>query len=140
MKTLSGRGFKLPYVPNETFRELMRIGVGYRKEGRTYYIRNRSNVDGITALVSRILGEEVSFTEVSPTPETVPKICVICDRQLRCEDCGFAEECDLKGVESRPESREDGGGFCLCEGCLRDPAFFEKYVARGRELLGSSSR
>jgi len=135
MRTLNGRSFRLPYVPNETFRELMRIGVGYRREDRSYYIRNPSNIDEIRALVSKILEEEVGFTGVSAIPQVDPKICSVCSRQIDCERCRFADECDLKSVESRPQSREDGGKFCLCERCLGDPNVFDKYVKRSIQFI-----
>ena len=133
MRTLNASSFRLPYLPNETFRELMRIGVGYRKEDRAYYIRNPANIDEIKAQVSKILREEAAFIEVLRSPQTNPKTCMVCNRQIDCERCGFTDECDLKAVESRPESREDGGKFCLCERCLHDPTLLDKPAFQKKE-------
>ena len=114
MKTLDKKGFKLPYVDTQTYRELLRLGLQYDRAQRMYSAEelDSANVDSVLELLSRILREKVCFegTSVGTQPRLPSQTCIICSRDFQCNECRYYELCETKSTRSS----------CICGKCLEE--------------------
>ncbi len=114
MRVLDKKAFKLPYVDNETYRELMRLGLSYDRQLRSYSAEelDESRIEGVLALLSKVLHEPVSFeqTKESTQSKHVEQTCLICSKRFPCEECRYFELCETKNVPS----------ICVCGKCLEE--------------------
>jgi hypothetical protein len=114
MVVLSKKKFKLPFVDSHTYRELMRLGLQYNRQDRSYSAEdlNSANTDSVLELLSRILKDRVSFEQ----PEAPAKIrpvkqtCITCDKSFQCNECRYFELCETK----------DSASSCVCGRCLEE--------------------
>jgi hypothetical protein len=114
MKVLEKKGFKLPYVDSQTYRELMRLGLRYDRQLKSYSAEDldTANADSVLAVLSRILHDEVCF-EQSKVPvqnRQAAQTCIICGKNFQCNECRYLELCETKNVSSS----------CVCGKCLEE--------------------
>jgi hypothetical protein len=113
MKVLDKKAFKLPYVDSQTYRELMRLGLQYDREQKTYSAEELdSDNAAVLQLLSRILHEEVCFEEknVGSQPTLISQTCTVCGKTFRCNECRYYELCETKSTSSS----------CVCGKCLEE--------------------
>jgi hypothetical protein len=114
MKVLDRKGFKLPYVDSQTYRELMRLGLQYDRQLRTYCAEelDAAGAEVVLALLSKILHEEVCFEEkrASAQPNLLSLTCIICGKRFQCTECRYFELCETKNTPSS----------CICGKCLEE--------------------
>ncbi len=114
MKALDKKSFKLPYVDSATYRELMRLGLRYNKQLRSY---SAEDLDGamsetVLVLLAKILHEPVCFdqSKESVGDSRVDQTCLICGKSFLCGECRYFESCETKDVPSK----------CICGTCLEE--------------------
>jgi len=107
-------GFKLPFMGKDRFIELMRLGLGYDRQSRTFFIEDVERAQELRGILSEILGEEVNFGQT----------CTICNSTFSCADCKFYESCPSRDVPLH----------CVCPTCYAKPNF-DKLYAQKSELL-----
>lgn len=109
-----GEPFQIRRRLGNLFRDIVRIkGVEYGR-GRGFIVRDYyalSNLNKILIRMGLILTPMVK--------------CVICNKNLECESCSFADVC-LKDVST-----------CLCDECLYSEDIVEKYLSTSRRSLES---
>ncbi len=114
MKVLDKKSFKLPYVDSQTYRELMRLGLQYDRQQKTYNAEglDATNVNAVLELLSRILREKACFEEINVSAQTrLPsQNCIICSRNFQCNECRYYELCETKSTRSS----------CICGKCLEE--------------------
>jgi hypothetical protein len=114
MKVLSKKVFKLPYVDGQTYRELMRLGLGYDKSLRSYSAEqlDEGQVGAVLSLLSKILHEQVCFDLSVKDVQggRVSQTCLICGKSFACDDCRYFELCKTKNIAS----------ICVCRKCLEE--------------------
>jgi len=123
MKVLDKKGFKLPYVDGQTYRELMRLGLHYDKLTRSYSAEelDADRVENVLALLSRILHEPVCFeqskhaVQKSIVKSSFDQTCLICGKHFQCEECRYFELCETKKIPSS----------CVCGKCLEEGKTFK---------------
>ncbi|MEM3736609.1 MAG: hypothetical protein QXJ75_00740 [Candidatus Bathyarchaeia archaeon] len=115
MKVITKDGFKLPFVGKEKFIELMRIGVGYDRQARTFFISDLDRIEHVKAALAEIIGEEVTFAQS----------CFICGRSFPCSECRFYGECKTQDIPLN----------CICDTCLDKPDLYRRYVEKGIKLF-----
>lgn len=114
MVVLEKKCFKLPFVNSQTYGELMRLGLRYNREERSYSAidLDRENADSVLELLSRILKDKVTFEETGSQAQNSPVVqtCVICGRTFGCDVCRYFELCITRDVTSS----------CVCGRCLEE--------------------
>jgi len=118
MKVLDKKGFKLPYVDGQTYRELMRLGLHYDKQARSYSAEDLDDarINDVLALVSKILHEQVCFEQSKEGVQKgigrgiVEQVCLICGKRFQCDGCRYFELCETKNKASS----------CICGTCLEE--------------------
>jgi len=115
MVLLDKKGFKLPYVDSQTYRELMRLGLRYDREQKMYSAEelNLDETGSVLELLSRILHDKVSFEQATSQPAKkapTTQTCIACGKKFACDECRYYELCETKGISSS----------CLCGKCLEE--------------------
>ncbi len=114
MKVLDKKGFKLPYVDMQTYRELMRNGLRYDRQLRSYSAEelDETRTNDVLSLLSKILREQVCFEEPkkSVSSNVVSQSCLICSKHFQCNECRYFELCETKNVPSS----------CICGKCFEE--------------------
>jgi len=110
MKVLNKKGFRLPYMGTDRFRELTRMGVEY--ERGSFFIRNLNNVESIKDALSEILSERIAFTQT----------CLICGKEFLCTDCKYYDACLTRDLPFH----------CICKKCSQKNDLYEQCVERGK--------
>jgi hypothetical protein len=114
MKVLDKKGFKLPYVDSQTYRELLRLGLQYDRQLRMYSAEelDTAGAEAVLALLSRILHEEVCFEEKSAGTQVnlILQTCGVCCKRFQCTECRYFELCETKNTPSS----------CVCGKCLEE--------------------
>jgi hypothetical protein len=103
---LNKQRFRLPYLGKEGFRELQRIGIGYR--GGVFYIRDFNNAEKIAVSLSNMLNEDVIFTQT----------CLICQEEFQCLECKFNLSCPSRDLPF----------ICVCKKCYRIKDLYDRCV------------
>jgi hypothetical protein len=103
IKPFDRKAFQLPYVGNEIFRRLLRLGLSYNRSTRTYSVEKYNNVEKIMDAISDILKTNVSFLQ----------ICVLCTKNFPCTTCKYVKICPTRDF---PLS-------CICPECLNKNNF-----------------
>jgi hypothetical protein len=118
MKILDKKGFKLPYVDSQTYRDLLRLGLLYDKQLRSYSAEGLDEIRGeaVRGLLSRILHEQVCFEQPSENSRNIRagQTCLICSKGFACDECRYFELCETKNVPSN----------CVCGKCLEEGKVF----------------
>jgi hypothetical protein len=118
MKILDKKGFKLPYVDSQTYRDLLRLGLRYDKQLRSYSAEglDETMVEAVLGLLSRILHEPVCFEQPSENSRNnrADQNCLICGKGFACDECRYFELCETKNVSS----------ICVCGKCLEEGKVF----------------
>jgi hypothetical protein len=114
MKVLDKKGFKLPYVDTQTYRELMRLGLSYDRQLRSYRAEelDESRVEEVLNLLEKILHEPVSFEQAKESTQSkrIEQTCMVCSKRFPCDECRYFELCETKSVPSS----------CVCGKCLEE--------------------
>ncbi len=115
MKNLDKKGFKLPYVDSFTYRELMRLGLQYDRQQKTYSAEglDTAGIDSVLELLSRILHDKACFEQtkqVASKKAPVTQNCLVCAKKFPCEECRYYELCETRDL---PLS-------CICGKCLEE--------------------
>ncbi len=115
MKVLDRKGFKLPYVDGQTFRELMRLGLRYDRQLRCYSAEelNELNLDSALELLSKILHEKVCFEQTAGAAGKggqAMQTCLVCGKSFPCQECRYYELCETRETPSK----------CICGKCLEE--------------------
>jgi hypothetical protein len=114
LKVLDKKGFKLPYVDSQIYRELMRLGLQYDRQQRTYSAEelDAAGADSVLELLSRILHETVCFEPASDKLQKheASQACLVCGRSFQCNECRYCELCETKDIRSS----------CICGKCLEE--------------------
>jgi hypothetical protein len=106
MKSFDKKGFKLPYLGSEKFKQLTKMGLGYKDGG--FFFRNLNNVEGIKHSLCDIFNEKIVFNQT----------CTICGVEFLCERCKYYIDCITKDL---PLS-------CFCENCINKENLYELYT------------
>ncbi len=122
MKILRKDGFKLPFMGKDKFAELMRIGVGYDRAEKVFYLRSKANEEAVRRVLAEILKEEVEFEKL-PTEKTQP--CFLCSAQVACEDCEYYALCPTRLLPFK-----EAGLYCLCPTCANKTDTYLRYVGK----------
>ena len=107
-------GIKLPYTGKEKFVELMRLGLKYDRETRTFYIENVTYAIQLKAVLEELLKDKIVFGQK----------CVVCDRIFSCEKCDFINICKSTVIPS----------YCVCNDCA-SKNFFPIYLKKVETIL-----
>ena len=115
MKILNRKGFKLPYVDSETYRELLRLGLRYDRQQKSYSVEelDSANLDSVLELLSRILQDKACFeqtTQAASKPATAAQTCLVCGKSFPCKECRYYELCETKDLPLN----------CICGKCLEE--------------------
>ena len=114
MKVLDKKGFKLPYLDSQTYRELMRLGLTYDRANKMYSAvdLDDASTESILELLSKILHEKVCFDQVNQPGKSVrtTQKCLACGKNFACDECRYFELCETKGISSS----------CICGKCLEE--------------------
>ena len=114
MNALDKKSFKLPYVDSATYRELMRLGLRYNKQLRSYSAEDldKARSETVLALLSKILHEQVCFEQSKECvrESRVDQTCLICGKSVLCGECRYFESCETKDIASK----------CICGKCLKE--------------------
>jgi len=97
---LDKKSFILPYVEQEKFRRLMRLGLEYNRNKGTYSISHFGNIEELLDTISSILKDEVLFLQN----------CLMCNKDFPCSDCTYADFCATKNLPFQ----------CVCPQCLKE--------------------
>ncbi len=112
MKVLDKKSFKLPYVDSDTYRTLMRLGLRYDRQMRTYSAEDleEDKAESVLELLAKILKEDVNFNQNTSLakPEQAVQKCLGCGKNFSCNECRYFELCETKNVSSS----------CICGTCL----------------------
>ncbi|MFQ5761844.1 MAG: hypothetical protein ACE5PO_02300 [Candidatus Bathyarchaeia archaeon] len=114
MVLLTKGGFKLPFMGKDRFIELMRLGLGYDRQTRTFYIEDATRAQDLRGVLSEILKEEVNFGQT----------CVICNATFGCADCKFNANCPSRDVPLH----------CVCPRCYAQPNFAKVYAQKSETM------
>jgi hypothetical protein len=106
MKYFDKKGFKLPYLGIEKFKQLIKMGLTY-KDGN-FFFSNLNNVEEIMHSLSDIFNEETVFSQT----------CIICGVEFLCERCKYYSDCITRDL---PLS-------CFCEKCINIENLYELYT------------
>jgi len=115
MKIITGEGFKLPFVGKETFLDLMKTGIGYDKEDRTFYLKNVENIREVKEVLRNILRDDVTFAQR----------CFICKVPFPCTSCSHEKTCSTSDIPL----------YCICNSCRKRTDLYDLYVEKGRKIL-----
>ena len=107
VRVLNRKSFRLPYVKPEKFSRILRLGLGYNSNKRSYYIKNYENIEKIMDTICEIIGEKISFLQ----------ICVLCGIDFSCSNCKYASLCQTRDL---PLS-------CICSECLNTENLHHQY-------------
>jgi hypothetical protein len=115
MKILDKKAFKLPYIDSQTYRELMRLGLRYDRQQKSYSAEelDTANIDSILELLSRILHDKACFTQIKEATGNKARAaltCLVCGKQFPCQECRYYELCETRDL---PLS-------CICGKCLEE--------------------
>ena len=97
----------------DRFIALMRVGLGYNRQTRMFYIENSERIEEAKSILSEILGDDVIFAQK----------CSLCDATFTCDRCGYADLCGSR----------DAPAYCICLPCRSQKQLYEKYVKRGNK-------
>lgn len=130
MKVIQRDGFKLPFVGKDKFVELMRSGVGYNRDTRTFYIRSSAELERVKLVLSKILNDDVKIIpeEVEEKPVTLEQTCFLCGKNFPCKTCEFFDECPTKEISS----------FCVCPECQKKSDGYEQYIAKSKVRISAA--
>jgi hypothetical protein len=115
MKTITGEGFKLPFVGKDTFLDLMKTGIGYNKENQTFFLKNVENIGEVRELLRGILREDVTFAQR----------CFICKVSFPCTSCSHEMSCSTSDIPL----------YCICNSCRKRTDLYDLYVEKERKIL-----
>lgn len=115
MKAITKEGFKLPFMGKDKFIELMRLGIGYDKQTRLFFISDLDRIEQVKTTLAQIMGEEVAFAQS----------CLLCGNPFQCDECRFYGECRTQDIPLH----------CICNTCLKKPDLYRRYVERTNKLL-----
>ena len=107
-------GIKLPYTGKEKFIELMRLGLKYDRETRTFYIENVNNATQLKTVLEELLKDKIVLEQK----------CLVCDRNFSCEECEFINTCKSTAIPS----------YCVCSNCV-SKNFFPIYLKKAETIL-----
>ncbi|HII86238.1 TPA: hypothetical protein HA273_06745 [Candidatus Bathyarchaeota archaeon] len=100
MVVLNRQAIRLPRVEKEEFISLLRLGLQYDRDQRTFSIGSCNQIEKLTTKIAEILKvEEVEFTQN----------CIVCGRDFPCIDCRYMESCATRNLPFE----------CVCAGCLQ---------------------
>ena len=122
MKKISRDGFKLPFIGKDKFAELMRIGVGYDKKNRLFFIRNKANLEIIREILTDIFKEKVKFEELEYSKT---QTCALCMEKITCHLCEYYSLC-----QTRELAFNKIGLYCMCVDCSRKDGSYLEYAKR----------
>lgn len=114
VKVITRSGIKLPYMGKDKFIELMRVGLKYDRETRTFFIENINYAVQIKAILRELLKDEIVFGQV----------CIVCERNFSCEECEYINICRSSSIPS----------YCICSKCV-SKNFFPVYSRKVESLL-----
>ena len=106
MKHFDKKGFKLPYLGSEKFKQLTKMGLAY-KDGN-FLFRTLNNVEEIRHFLCDTFNEEIVFSQT----------CTICGVEFFCERCSHYIVCITKDL---PLS-------CFCRKCINYENLYELYT------------
>ncbi len=125
MKTLSKDGFKLPFIGKDKFSELMRMGVGYDRKNRIFFLRSKANTEIIKKILGDILKEDVEFE----TPALSKfQTCYLCKTQITCKKCEYYENCP-----TREQPFGETGLYCMCPACENKKESYLLYIQKEQQ-------
>jgi len=101
----------------DKFIELMRLGIGYDRQAKVFFISDADRIDQVKAALAQIIGEEVTFAQS----------CFLCGKSFSCPECRFYGECKTQDIPL----------YCICDSCLKKPELYKRYVEKGSRLLKS---
>lgn len=114
MKVIATEGFKLPFVGKEKFLELMKAGIGYDRENRSFFLKDLENIDMVKGLLRSIIKDDIVFTQR----------CFICKTPFTCKSCSYEKGCCTSDLPL----------YCICKSCRAKPDLYDKYLEKGRNL------
>jgi len=113
MVILSKKSFKLPRVDKEKFILLLRLGLEYNRNERSYSVKSCNNIDRLVDTISSILNEEITFLQS----------CLLCGKDFPCSSCKYHDLCATRGLPFH----------CVCPQCLKDGKSYDEYVENSDE-------
>lgn len=120
--------FKLPFMGNAKFIQLMRAGIKYDSASRKFSVRRLDNLNSVEESLSQIVSKPVRFIRqdvtapISEPGEKFVKICYIDEIEISCDKCSFVEICPTHVLSNYKN--------CLCDKTLSDSNAYEKYVSK----------
>lgn len=101
MKLLNKKSFTLPFIGRDRYVRLLRLGLGYNKVERSFYVKDYNSVEKIIDAISDIMGDEkASFLQT----------CILCGEDISCLDCKYKNSCETKDLPFQ----------CICPICLQE--------------------
>lgn len=125
MKTLSKDGFKLPFIGKDKFSEIMRMGVGYDRKRRLFFLRSKANTEIIKKILSDILKDDVEF-ETPALSKT--QTCYLCTTQIVCKECEYYLYCP-----TREQPFNETGLYCMCTACQKNEESYLLYTQKEQQ-------
>ncbi len=110
-------GIKLPFMGRDKFIELMRLGLGYDRQTRTFHIADFEHIDHVKATLTEILRDEVKIAQT----------CVLCRKFITCSECEYYHICGSPDIPA----------YCICQKCYSTPDLYERYVKKTTELTSA---
>src|SRR5712692_3728534 len=105
--------FQLPFMGTDVFVALMRARLQYDRPTRRFMITDRTNAEQVIAVLSTALKQPVKLRIEVKNPT-----CFICNADVQCEQCQYAEVC--------PKTPP----YCLCAKHSGPQASFEEYTSK----------
>ncbi len=99
----------------EKFIELMKIGLKYDKQTKTFLIEKMDNIEQLKNVLSNLFKDEITFAQT----------CFLCDKVFPCSECEYQNICRSKDIPS----------YCICKKCLEKPNFSMLYLEKTRKIL-----
>lgn len=117
---ITRNGFKLPFMGKEKFIELMKAGLRYDGQTKTFHIENLEYLEKLKSLLSEQLKDEITFAQ----------ICFLCNSIHQCNICEYQNICRSRDVPT----------YCICGKCLHKPNLYGLYLKKTNEILPSISK
>lgn len=116
---ITKKGVKLPYIGKEKFAELMRVGLKYNRQTKTFQIDRTEYLEQIKGILTEILKQPITFAQT----------CLICGGEFLCVECHYEKMCKSKDFPS----------YCICKNCLNKPELYKLYLEKTSKLICFSS-
>ena len=115
VKVITRTGIKLPYMGKEKFIELMRVGLKYDRDARTFFVENVNYATQIKVILEELLNDEIVFGQV----------CMICKKNFSCNECEYMNICKSSSIPS----------YCICSKCLSENKIYPIYLEKVESML-----